>query len=93
MTLTKADIIEQVAKSGFNKKQSAELVEALLETIKRTLEKGEDVMISGFGKFCVNEKGKRKGRNPYTGDDMLLDARRVITFKCSRVLRDKINKQ
>lgn len=65
----------------------------LIEAHVGTLENGEDVLISGFGKFCVKGKGKRKGRNPHTGDDLLLGARKVVTFKCSSVLRDEINKQ
>jgi integration host factor subunit alpha len=68
------------------------MIETLLELIKFTLASGEDVLISGFGKFCVNEKRQRKGRNPATGEDMMLAARRVVTFKCSGQLRDKINK-
>ena len=67
------------------------LVESLLEIIKHTLESGEDVLISGFGKFCVRDKKKRKGRNPQTGQDAMLRERRVITFKISEVLRKKIN--
>ena len=94
MALTKADIIQTVSEaSGFSKKQSMETVETLLEIIKRTLENGEDVLISGFGKFCVKEKRQRRGRNPATGSAMTLDARRVVTFKCSGRLRDKINDQ
>jgi len=93
MTLTKADIVAEVATIGFTKKKSVELIESLLEIMKATFENGEDILISGFGKFCVNEKGKRKGRNPQTGDDMALDARRVLTFQCSGVLRDKINRK
>lgn len=94
MALTKADIIQTVSEqSGFSKKQSMETVETLLEIIKRTLENGEDVLISGFGKFCVKKKRQRRGRNPATGSAMLLDARKVVTFKCSGRLRDKINDQ
>ena len=94
MALTKADIIQTVSEdSGFSKKQSMETVETLLEIIKRTLENGEDVLISGFGKFCVKQKRQRRGRNPATGHAMTLDARRVVTFKCSGRLRDKINDQ
>jgi len=66
------------------KSRSSELVGSLLEIIKATLANGEDILISGFGKFCVNDKNDRKGRNPSTGEDMMLDARRVVTFKCSR---------
>ena len=95
MTLTKEDIVNDIASIGkgtlFAKKESFQLVESLLEIMKQTLESGEDVLISGFGKFSVKEKGKRKGRNPQTGDDMALDARRVVTFHHSGKLRDKIN--
>ena len=92
MTLTKANIVEAVAKqNGYPKNQSFEMVETLLEIIKRTLESGEDVLVSGFGKFCVKEKQGRRGRNPATGEDMILEPRRVVTFRCSRQLRDKIN--
>ena len=73
------------------KKQSVQLVEILLDLIKRSLESGEDVLLSGFGKFCVKEKKQRRGRNPSTGDNMILEPRRVVTFTCSRKLRDKIN--
>ena len=92
MTLTKADIVEAIAKhNGYTINRSFELIETLLEIIKNTLESGEDVLISGFGKFCVNEKKARKGRNPATGETMMLAPRKVITFRCSRQLRDKIN--
>ena len=92
MTLTKAQIVESIQnKIGFPRNKSYELLETFLEIIKSTLQSGEDVMISGFGKFCVNEKKERKGRNPATGDTMMLDPRRVVTFKCSGKLRDKIN--
>ena len=93
MTLTKAQIIEMVAEqNGFAKNKSIELVENLLEIIKRTLESGEDVLVSGFGKFCVKNKGKRRGRNPATGSDLMLSARKVVTFKCSGKLREKVNR-
>ena len=92
VTLTKADIIDAIhMKLGRSKAQSAELVETLLEIIKTTLANAEDVLITGFGKFCVKEKGKRRGRNPQTGKDVMLRSRRVVTFKCSGVLRDRIN--
>ena len=92
MALTKADIIEVVYKEvGLPKSNCTELVEMLLEIIKGTLEKGEDVLISGFGKFHVKDKKERRGRNPSTGDDLILDKRRVVTFKCSHLLRKKIN--
>ena len=94
MTLTKAQIIESVQDQiGFTRQHSTEFVETLLEIIKSTLESGDDVLISGFGKFCVKEKRERRGRNPATGDDMMLSPRRVVTFKCSGKLRDKINGQ
>jgi integration host factor subunit alpha len=67
------------------------MLETLLELIKSNLEKGEDVLISGFGKFCVKAKNQRRGRNPATGADMILDQRRVVTFRCSHLLREKIN--
>ena len=93
MTLTKADIIKEIRiKNGFTRKQSTETVEAVLEIIKSTLASGEDVLISGFGKFYIREKKERRGRNPATGEDMMLQRRRVVTFKCSGKLRDKLNK-
>jgi len=92
MALTKYDIAEQVQiELGLPKKQSIETVESLLELIKSTLESGEDVLISSFGKFCVKDKQARKGRNPATGEDAILPARRVVAFKCSRNLRNKVN--
>ena len=92
MTLTKQDLIESVkAQVGLPKYRSTHLVEILFETIKRVLESGEDILISGFGKFCVKEKTERRGRNPETGEDLMLGARRVVVFKCSGVLRERIN--
>jgi len=92
MTLTKDDIVEAVAKEiGFPKKQSVELVDTLLELIKKTLESGEDVLVSGFGKFRVREKRERRGRNPATGDKMMLRPKRVVTFKWSGKLRRRLN--
>ncbi len=92
MTLTKANIVEAVAEQiGYTKNQSVNMIESLLELIKRSLESGEDVLVSGFGKFCVKEKRERRGRNPATGEDMMLEPRRVVTFNCSRKLRDRIN--
>jgi integration host factor subunit alpha len=92
MALTKAEIIEAVAEgNGFSKKQATDTVELLLEIVKRTLASGEDVLVSGFGKFCVKEKTERRGRNPATGDAMMLRPRRVVTFKCSGKLREKID--
>ncbi len=75
----------------FSGRKSVDVIECLLELIKKSLESGEDVLISGFGKFCVRQKEKRRGRNPATGDDLILDARRVVTFKCSGKLRKIIN--
>jgi integration host factor subunit alpha len=92
MTLTKANIVETVSEQiGYTKNQSFELIETLLEIIKRTLESGDDVLVSGFGKFCVKTKRERRGRNPATGEEMMLEPRRVVTFRCSRQLKDKIN--
>ena len=92
MTLTKADIVESIySQCGFSKTKSTQLVEATLEFIKGSLESGEDVLLSGFGKFSVNRKDARRGRNPATGDDITLGARRVVTFRCSPVLRAKMN--
>ena len=91
MTLIKADIVEKIAKKVFTKRKSTQMVETILEIIKSSLENGEDVLISGFGKSCVKDKRKRRGRNPQTGHDLLLGERRVVRFTCSGVLRDKIN--
>ena len=92
MTLTKANIVEAVAEQiGYTKNQSSEIIETLLEIIKRTIESGEDVLVSGFGKYCVKTKHERRGRNPATGEDMMLEPRRVVTFKYSGKLRDRIN--
>ena len=92
MTLTKAHIVEALAEqNGYPKRQSFDTIEILLEIIKRTLQSGEDVLVSRFGKFCVKTKNERRGRNPSTGEDMMLEPRRVVTFNCSRKLRDKIN--
>jgi integration host factor subunit alpha len=91
MALTKASIIESIyTQLGIPKKNCSDLVETLLEIIKDNLANGEDVLISGFGKFCVKEKNERRGRNPATGEDMTLEKRRVVTFRCSSVLREKI---
>jgi len=93
MTLTKAQIIDAIPeKLGISRKKSVEVVETLLEIIKRQMENGEDVLISGFGKFCIKDKKARRGRNPATGSDMMLTKRRVVVFRCSKLLRDKINK-
>jgi integration host factor subunit alpha len=92
MALTKIDIAEQIQQQlGFPKSQSLETTETLIELIKSTLESGDDVLISSFGKFCVREKAERRGRNPATGEDAILPARRVVAFKCSGKLRDEVN--
>jgi len=92
MTLTKADIVETLRNHlGLTRKESLETTETLLGIIKGTLESGEDVLISGFGKFCVKAKKERKGRNPATGGDMMITPRKVVTFKCSGKLREMIN--
>ena len=92
MALTKIEIVNSIADQiGFTRKKSTETVEILLELIKSSLESGDDVMISNFGKFCVKEKGERRGRNPSTGKDMILEPRKVVTFRCSARLRDKIS--
>jgi len=92
MALTKASIIDSIhGRLGLPKNNCAELVETLIEAIKERLAEGEDVLISGFGKFCVKNKDERRGRNPATGKDMLLSRRRVVTFRCSSVLRNRIN--
>jgi len=92
MTLTKAILIETISDQvGCPKNHSSEIVEILLELIKNSLESGDDVLISGFGKFCIKDKKERKGRNPATGEGMMMKPRRVVTFKCSGNLRDKIN--
>ncbi len=94
MTLTKVQIVESIhSEIGLPKNKSTEIVEILLEIIKGTLASGEDVMISNFGRFCVKEKRERKGRNPATGDDLMLEPRKVVTFRCSGTLRDRVNGQ
>ena len=92
MTVTKAGLIDAICEScDFPKKLSLTTVESLLETVKKTLSSGEDIMISGFGKFCVKDKKERRGRNPQSGENLMLEGRRVVTFKCSNLLRDQIN--
>jgi integration host factor subunit alpha len=92
MTLTKENLVETVRdRCEFTVKDSRKIVDKLLGIIKDTLVNGEDVLVSGFGKFYVKDKSERRGRNPATGDDLMLGSRRVVRFKCSGVLRDKIN--
>ena len=94
MALTKAQMVKVNSKqNGFSLKQSSEIIETLLELIKKTLASSDEVMISNFGKFCIKEKKSRRGRNPATGEDMMLKPRKVVTFRCSGTLRRKINDQ
>jgi len=93
VTLTKTQLINSICrKTGLTKTRAAEAVETLLEVTKKTLEDGEDILISGFGKFCVKEKDARKGRDPRTGKDITLESRKLVTFKCSGALKKRINK-
>jgi integration host factor subunit alpha len=92
MTLTKAHIVENLfAKNLFTKGESAQIIETLFELIKQSLQDGDDVLISGFGKFAVHAKHQRRGRNPQTGEPITLQPRRVVTFRLSNTLREKIN--
>src|SRR5208283_4035378 len=92
MTLTKAQIVEALfAKNIFTRTESAQVIDTLFELIKQSLQNGEDVLISGFGRFSVKEKYQRRGRNPQTGESMMLSPRKVVTFKCSDVLRAAMN--
>ncbi|MBL7225471.1 MAG: integration host factor subunit alpha [Desulfobacteraceae bacterium] len=92
MTLTKAHLTDSIREGlGLPKSKSFELVGSLFEIMKATLANGDDILISGFGKFCVKGKNDRRGRNPSTGKDMMLEARKVVTFKCSLPLRQKLN--
>jgi integration host factor subunit alpha len=91
--MTKADIVERIyEKVGFSKKESAELVEMVFDIIKKTLEDGDKIKIAGFGNFVVKEKADRRGRNPQTGDEIIISARKILTFKPSQVLKASINK-
>jgi integration host factor subunit alpha len=90
--MTKADIVERIyERVGFSKKEASEIVESIFEVIKARLEQGEKVKISGFGNFVINEKRPRKGRNPQTGDEIIISGRRVLSFKPSQVLKRTIN--
>jgi integration host factor subunit alpha len=92
MALTKDHLMTSIHKKlGLPKSKSVKLVESLLETMKMKMEQGEDVLISRFGKFCIKSKNARRGRNPATGEDLMLGSKRIVTFKCSPVLRDKVN--
>lgn len=91
MTLTKEQLIDSIYPIIENRAKAVRVVETLFETTKRTLENGEDVLVSGFGKFHVRVKRERRGRNPSTGEALFLDAKRVVTFKSSGILNKKIN--
>ena len=92
MTITKAHLADSIHNQlGLPKNQSVKVFESIAEIIKKTLEKGEEVLITGFGKFYVKEKRKRRGRNPATGEDLMLGSRRVVGFKCSGKLRERMN--
>ena len=92
MTVTKDNLTNSIQKRlELPKSRSAELIESFFEIIKETLESGQDILISGFGKFCVKDKTERRGRNPRTGRDKMLESKRIVAFKCSRVLKDKLN--
>jgi len=92
--MTKADIVERIQTNcGFTKLESADLLEVVLSIMKEALQSGEDLKISGFGKFEVKQKKDRKGRNPQTGESITIEARRVLAFRPSNILRDKINEQ
>ena len=94
MTLTKARIAESIQNQlDIPKDKSKEIVETCIELMKSALESGEDVLITGFGKFCVKDKNERRGRNPATGNDLMIKSRRVVTFRCSGKLRDAINRK
>ena len=92
MTMTKADIVERIyEKIGFSKKEATEIVEAVFEIVKRHLETSEKVKISGFGNFVVHAKRPRKGRNPQTGEEIVITDRKVLSFKASQVLKKTMN--
>ena len=94
MALTKKEMISSLIEQAKLGNQTAtRSVEAIIELMKSALASGDDVLVSGFGKFSVNEKDSRKGRNPATGEDMMLPSRKVVTFKCSGKLRDQMNKR
>ena len=90
--MTKAEIVERVAeKTGFSKRESVEMVELLFDTVKGILESGEKLKITGFGNFEVKQKSDRRGRNPQTGEEITIEARKILTFKASNLLKDSIN--
>jgi len=90
--MTKSDIVETVYQNvGFTKKRAAEVVNLILDSMKEALEEGQKVKISGFGNFEIRQKDARKGRNPQTGAEITITERRVLTFKPSQVLKDRLN--
>ncbi len=92
MALTKAELVRNLHDcTGFSKEKSVKVVESTFELMKKELEEGKDVLISGFGKWSVKAKNPRRGRNPQTGKELTLDARRVVTFRCSRKLKDGVD--
>ena len=93
MAMTKADIVENVYEKvgGFSKKEAAEIVETVFDTIKETLERGEKIKISGFGNFVLRDKRQRQGRNPQTGEPITITERRVLNFKASQLLKQALN--
>jgi integration host factor subunit alpha len=92
VTVTKADIVERIyEKVGFSKKEASEVVDSIFEVIKQHLERGEKVKVSGFGNFVVHEKAERKGRNPQTGETIMIRGRRVLGFKASPMLKKSMN--
>jgi len=91
MTITKENLVDSIFKIVDNRRKAIQVIETLLKISKQSLENGEDVLISGFGKFCVKEKHKRRGRNPLTGEDLILDSRRVVTFRSSGALNRTLN--
>ena len=94
MTVTKADIVDHVfEKVGFSKKEATEVVESIFDIVKRHLESGQKVKVSGFGTFVVHDKQPRRGRNPQTGDSIVIRGRRVLGFKASPVLKKSLNRE
>ncbi|WP_129125944.1 integration host factor subunit alpha [Geomonas oryzae] len=90
--MTKAEIAERIARIGYTTKDSVELMEQVLDIVKETLITGEEVKIAGFGKFSVNEKAPRRGRNPQTGEEITLAERKVVSFKPSQILKEEVNR-
>lgn len=93
--MTKADIVQAIYTrlGGFSKKESADLVDLTFELLKETLGRGEKVKISGFGNFVLRDKRERQGRNPQTGDPIVITQRRVLSFKASQILKHALNQK